>query len=234
MNHWRLYGAISVAAVALFLAGCGGSIFRSTKVINDPLTLRGRSASVDVGLTGDALACEFTVDTPVDPADPAQAMLSYDFGNTLIGDAPLQPYEGMESLDLSQKVRIRFQFTPNTSMPNEFTLRNVNLRIWLRLKDTDAEGASRSLTPIQMSYSGTLTLKRQVDGSYQPDGDMAFTISMNKQEGWSLLNLLASGDANTAVVALSLRAETSSTNVPPGATARLTVEFAEGSARVLW
>lgn len=234
MNHWRLYGAISAAAVALFLAGCGGSIFRSTKVINDPLTLSGRLASVDVGLTGDALAVQFIVDTPVDPTDPTQAMLTYSFGNTVTGDAPLQPYEGMESLDLRQKVRIRFQFTPNSGMPNEFTLRNVNLRIWLRLKDTDTGGASRSLAPIEMFYSGTLTLKRQVDGSYQPDNDMAFTVSMNKQEGWSLLNLLASGDANTVVAALSLRAETSSTNVPSGAAVRLTVEFAEGSARVLW
>lgn len=234
MKHWRRCGAVSAVVLALFLAGCGGGIFRSSKTINDPLALNGRSATVDAVHTGDALTRLFTVDPPANPTDPAQALLAYSFGNMVSSGSPLQPYEGMESLDLSQKVRIRFQFTPNTGMPNDLILRNVNLQIVLRLKDTASQGGSRSFTPIQLSYSGTLVLKRQIDGTYLPDSELSFTLPMDKQDGWSLLNILASGSENTLLVALSLNAETSSTNVPSGAAVRLTVEFAEGSARVLW
>lgn len=234
MNHWRRCGAVSTVVLALFLAGCGGGIFRSSKTINDPLALNGRSATIDVVHTGDALTRQFTVDPPANPTDPAQALLAYTFGNMVSSGSPLQPYEGMESLDFSQKVRLRFQFTPNTGMPDDLVLRNVNLQILLRLKDTAPQGGSRFLTPVEFSYSGTLVLKRQVDGSYLPSNELTFIIPMDKQAGWSLLNILASGSENTLLAALSLNAETSSTNVPSGATARLTVEFAEGSARVLW
>lgn len=223
MKSWYLLGAALTAAVGTLVAGCGGSIFRSAKTIEDPLALSGRYAEVNMVLGGDALTRQFSVNTPRPPSNPDEALLSYSFGNNV----NLAQYEGMETLVFRQGVRLRFTFTPNTGMPGVITLRNVSLRLWLRLTDKDSQDITRFAKPL-LTYNGTLTIERQTDGSYLAQ-EIPFSVQTNKADGWYLLNILASGTDNTLTADLSFAAETSSANVPTGTTAELAVEFVAGS-----
>lgn len=230
MKPWGLLGVALATTVGLSIAGCGGSMFRSAKTINDPLALSGRSAEVSVALGGDALTRQFSAETPRPPSNPSEALLTYSFGNNI----NLAQYEGMETLSINQGVRLRFTFTPNTGMPGVITLRNVSLRLWLRLTDRDSQDIARSAIPVELAYNGLLTIERQTDGSYLSQNVIPFSIPTDKADGWYLLNILASGSDNTLSADLSFAAETSSANVPTGAAARLTVEFDAGSAYVQW
>lgn len=230
MKSWSLLGLALITAVGSLLAGCGGSMFRSTKVINDPLALNGRYAEVNTVLGGDALTRQLNAETPRPPSDPSQALLVYSFGNSV----NLAQYEGMETLTLSQGINLRFTFTPNSGMPAVITLRNVVLRLWLRVADKDSQDIPRSAMPIELNYNGTLTIERQTDGSYTAQNTLPFSVRIDKAEGWHLLNVLASGAENTLTADLSFTAETSSANVPPNATTKLRVEFGAGNAHIEW
>ncbi|MDW8289526.1 MAG: hypothetical protein RMM06_02290 [Armatimonadota bacterium] len=205
-------------------------MFRSAKTINDPLALSGRSAQVNVVLSGDALTRQFLAETPRPPSDPSQALLAYSFGNNI----DLAQYEGMETAVFSQDIRLRFTFAPNTGMPGTIILRNVSLRLWLRLTDRDEGDTPRSAPPLELVYNGTLTVERQTDGSYIVKNLSPFSVRMGKTDGWRLLHLLASGAENTLTADLSFSAETTFTNVPANTTVRLTVEFGAGSIYTQW
>ncbi|GIV17400.1 MAG: hypothetical protein KatS3mg022_2835 [Armatimonadota bacterium] len=225
-----LLGIALASTVGLSMAGCGGSMFRSAKTINDPLALSGRSAGVSVVLGGDALTRQFSAETPRPPSNPSEALLTYSFGNNI----NLAQYEGMETLSISQGVRLRFTFTPNTGMPGVITLRNVSLRLWLWLTDKDSQDVARSALPIELAYNGTLTIERQTDGSYLSQNVIPFSVRTDKADGWQLLNILASGTENTLTVDLSFTAETGSSNIPANAAARLSVDFETSSAYIQW
>lgn len=230
MKYRRLLSAALAASFVMFIVGCGGSMFRSAKTIEDPLALSGRFAEVSAVLGGDALTRQFSVETPRPPSDPSEALLVYQFGNNV----NIAQYEGMETLTLNQGVRLRFTFAPNNGMPGVIVLRNVSMRLWLRLTDRDSEDIPRAATPFALTYSGTLTLERQTDGTYITNKVIPFSVQTDKADGWHLLNILGSGYENTLTVDLSFAGETNSSIIPEGATAKLNVHFEASSAHVRW
>lgn len=230
MKVRSLLSLLLSAAVGTLIVGCGGSMFRSTKTIHDPLALGGREGTVNIALDGDALTRQFSAETPRPPSEPSQALLYYSFGNNI----DLAQYEGMAKLSLNQAVRLRFTFTPNSGMPGVIALRNASLRLWLRTGDRDSQDTPRSAQPVELVYTGDLTIERQTDGSYLTRESIPFSAQMDKASGSYLLNILASGSDNTLTADLSFTAETSSTNVAPNATARLSIEFQAGSAYIQW
>jgi hypothetical protein len=221
MSAWRTYSLAVVALGGLLLTACGGSMFRSAKTIADPLALNGRLAPADTNIGGDALTASLS----------ASGSAEYSFGNTI---GSVAPYEGLESVTLSQSVRLRLVCEPNASMPGSINLRNVSLGVRLRLADSDTSGASRQFSAIQLNYGGTLTLTRQTDGSYVTNTTLPFSTKLGKSEGETLLAILAGGEGNTMRVEMELQAETARANIPNGATMTLIIEFDNSSAYVEW
>ncbi len=221
MSAWRTYSLAVVAVGGLILTGCGGSMFRSAKIIADPLALNGRIAEAATTVGGDSLTASLS----------AQGNLEYSFGNPVASAAP---YEGLESVTLSQSVRLRLVCEPNASMPGSITLRNVSMGVRLRIADSDTSGVSRQFPTIQLNYSGTLTLTREADGSYVANVALPFSTKLGKSEGETLLAILAGGEGNTMSVEAELRAETARNNMPDGATVTLFIQFDNSSAYVEW
>mgnify|MGYP001117280847 CR=1 FL=1 len=222
MGAWRTYSLAVVALGGLLLTACGGSMFRSAKTISDPLALNGRLAQSDTSIGGDALTASLS----------ASGSAEYSFGNTI---ASVAPYAGLESMTLSQRIRVRLQFEPNAGMPGSISLRNVSLSAQLRVSDTDDAGTPRQSTTIPLNYRDTLTLARQADGSYLTDATIPFSVKLSKSEAEGLLAILASGKENTMSIQMQWQAETRRANIPNGARVTLTVEFDNNSsAYVEW
>lgn len=227
---FRSLGFVLVAGLTLLIAGCGGSDFGAKKTIHDPFSTSGRFSQISLAVGGDALVRSFVADTPRPPATPAQAFLTYSFGNTV---DPGQ-YAGLDSVKVNQTVLLRFSFSPNVLLPSTINLRSVMLRMWLRVEDVTEDATPRQSRTVEMVYNGSLTLERDVDGTYVARPNLLFSTDVGREAGAFLLNMLGTGSANTVVIDLSFRAETSSATVPINTIAQMSVHFLNSNAEVQW
>lgn len=219
MVTMRYLVAVTLAIVGVgTLSGCGGVVLGTKRTISDPFGLLDRSADMNTSITGDGLTTHLT-------ASGALQFTLNDQGSSLA------PYEGMSQVEISQKAKLVFSIVSDSALPSTFTLRDVNLRVTVRASDG---GGTRTSAPIEFTYAGSLTLDRQSDGRYRVRENLSLQKSLDRFEGWNLIEILVSGGANFITVDISFAADTSSPNVPSGTTITTTLQFEEGSASVGW
>lgn len=214
--------AIALAIVSVMtLVSCGGVILGTSKTLSEPLGLQGRSANMDTSVSVNGLTTHLT----------ASGTLQFTLSDQASSGDPLAPYEGMSRMEVVQKMGLVFSISSTGALPTTFTLRDVSLRIAVRVSDS---GGGRTSPQVEFTYSGFLTLDRQSDGTYRARESLLLSSSLDRFDGSNLIAILVSGGANTVTASMSFSADTSSPNIPSGATVITMLQFDEGSATIRW
>ncbi|MCS6831265.1 MAG: hypothetical protein RMM08_06480 [Armatimonadota bacterium] len=219
MKRWSRHASLLVMWGVMFIVGCGGGVFSTSKTLVDPFGLRGRSVNMNSQVNVDGL----TTRLAADQRDALQFTLS---DQSTAGN----PYAGMSSMEVLQQATLTFFISSGGNVPSTFTLRDVHLRVTIQA----SESSSRNSPPIEFQYTGFLTLERQTDGSYRTRESLSFLDELDRFDGSALIAILTAGGTNTITVHISLTASASSPNIPSGSTVSFTLRFDDSSAIVRW
>lgn len=219
VRRWCSYAGLLVASGVVLLAGCGGGVFSTSKTLTDPLGLQGRSANMNVQTAVDGLTTQLSANQ--------QGALKFSLNNLSTSGSP---YEGMSTMEISQKASLTFSINSSGVLPSTFTLRDVDLRVVVKA----SEGTTRISPPVEFRYTGFLTLVRQPDGSYRVQENLSFLDELDRYDGSALITILTTGSANTITADVSFAANTSSPNIPSGSTVSLILQFGDSNALVKW
>lgn len=216
--RWLYLVAVALTAASVgTLVGCGGVVLGTSKMLAEPLGLQGRSADANAVVSVDGLTTHLS----------ASGALQFAIEDRTSSES----YEGLSRVELAQNASLLFSIVPDGALPATFTLRNVNLRIIVRVAES---GGTPVAPPVEFTYTGSLTLDRQSDGRYKARESLLLQRSLDRFDGSSLIAILGSGGVNTVSVNIFLTADTSSPNIPSGATVSMSLQFGEGSATVRW
>jgi len=187
--------------------------------MSNPLGLQGRSLNANAQVILDGLTARFSVQR--------QGILQFTLDDI---ESPGNPYEGMSRMEITQQARLLLSINSSSVPPATFILRNVDLRIVVRA----SEGTSRASPPVELRYTGLLTLDRQPDGSYLAREALSLRSDLDRFDGSALIAILTAGSDNTVTADVFLTAETSSPNIPSDSTVSFTLQLGNSSALVRW
>lgn len=219
MKQWCGAAGVLVVLGIVFLVGCGGGVFSTSKTLTDPLGLQGKSANMDAEVAVDGLTTQISASQ--------QDALRFTLNNLT---TPSSFYEGMSTMEVSQRATLTLSVASSSALPSTLVLRDVDLRVVVRA----SEGTSRTSPPVEFRYTGFLTLDRQPDGSYRARENLSFADELDRFDGSALIAILVGGSANTVTADISFTANTSSPNIPSGSTVSFTLQFGDGKAVVRW
>lgn len=219
MKRWRAYAGLLVASGVVLLVGCGGGVFNTSKTLTDPLGLQGKSVNMNAQTAVDGLTTQLSANQ--------QGALQFSLNNLSTSG---KLYEGMSTMEISQKVSLTFSINSSGVLPSNIILRDVDLRVVVKA----SEGTTSISPPVEFRYTGFLTLVRQPDGSYRVQENLSFLDELDRFDGSALISILTTGGANTITADISFAANTNSPNIPSGSTVSFTLQFGDSNALVKW